>query len=48
MRQKLHVLIYDAVEMNCFIVIPLIKQTLFQVTPIDIGTKLLLDQSGRK
>jgi len=39
--------IYYAVKIKCFIVISLLKQTLILVTPIDIGTKLLLGQSGR-
>jgi len=46
MRQKLRTLIYGAVETNHFIVIPLLKQTLFLVTPMDIETKLILDRSG--
>ena len=46
-RQKLEVLIYHEVKINRFIVISLIKQALFLVTPIDIGIKLLNDQSDR-
>jgi len=47
MKQKLQGLIYNAVEMKHFIVISLLKQALFLVTPIDIETKLFLDRSGR-
>ena len=39
-------LIYGAVEMKCFIVISLLKQTLFLVTLMDIVTKLFLDLAG--
>ena len=37
---------HDVVEIRCFILISLMKQT-FLVTLIGIGTKLLLDRSGR-
>jgi len=43
MKQKLLALIYDAVEMKHFIVISLMKQTFFLVTPMDIETKLFFD-----
>ena len=44
-RQKLRALIYGTVEMKRFIVISLLKQTLFLVALIDIETKLFLDRS---
>ena len=45
---KLQVLIYDAVEIKHSIMISLLKQTLFLVTPMDIETKLysLIDLAG--
>jgi len=42
-KPKQQALIYDAVEIKYFIVISLMKQNLFLVTLIDIGTKLFLD-----
>ena len=48
MRQKLQLVIYDAVEIKHFILISLLKQTLFLVTPMDIETKLFFGQSDRE
>jgi len=48
MRQKLQALIDNAIETKHFIVISLLKQTLFLVTLMDIETKLFLDRSGRQ
>ena len=47
MRQKLQVLVHNAVEIKSFIVISLMEQILFKMAPTDIRTKLLLNQSGR-
>jgi len=47
MCQKLQSFIYGVVEMQCFIVISLMKQTLFLVIPIDVGTNYsLIDLAG--
>ena len=42
MRQKLQALIYNVVEMKHFIVISLLKQTEFQIMPMDIETNYSL------
>jgi len=47
-RQKLQALIHNAVEMKYSNVISLWKQSLFQVTQIDIETILFLDGSSSK
>jgi len=41
-------LIYDAEEIKHSIVIPLLKQTLLLIMPMDIKAKLFLDPSGKK
>ena len=46
MKQKLQMVIHEAAEIKHFIMISLLKQTLFLVTPMDIKTKLFLDLSG--
>ena len=47
MTRKLQAFIHDVVEIKCFIMNILMKQTFFLVTTIDIGAKHLVYQSSR-